>query len=170
MYFNLGGLLQTLERWDESITVLRQGLMLDPGCRDIYPYLLYAQMQQCDWENLDALLATVQRINETQLTEGGKVSFTPFALQSLPVDIPLDLRRRVAERISTRLADVAGILPRPARVRRSAAVATSSGSAMSRRISEAIPSPSPSRASSSIMIRHAFPCTALPCPVGGRTR
>ncbi len=113
VYFNLGGLLQTLERWDESITVLRQGLMLDPGCRDIYPYLLHAQMQQCDWENLDALLATVQRITETQLAKGGKVSFTPFALQSLPVDIPLDLRRRVAERISTRLADVAGIAPRP---------------------------------------------------------
>ncbi len=109
VYFNLGGLLQTLERWDESITVFRQGLAQQPGCWDIYPYLLHAQMQQCDWENLDALLATVQRITETQLEGDGKVSFTPFALQSLPLEIPMALRRRVAERISTRLAETAGI-------------------------------------------------------------
>ena len=108
VYFNLGGLLQSLERWDESIVVLRQGLTQDEGCPDIYPYLLHAQMQQCDWENLDAILAKVRTITENQLEAGGKVSFTPFALQSLPVEIPMALRRRVAERISENVALAVG--------------------------------------------------------------
>ncbi|MDP6709157.1 MAG: tetratricopeptide repeat protein [Alphaproteobacteria bacterium] len=105
VYFNFGGLLQTLEQWEPSLVVLREGLAQDPGCLDIYPFYLHALMQLCDWSNLDALIHKLVEITKTQLAAKTRVSFTPFALQSLPGEVPMALRRLVAEAICERISD-----------------------------------------------------------------
>lgn len=107
-YFNYGGLLQLLERWDESITVFRKGLEQDPNCAIIYPYLAHALMQQCNWANLDALVQRIRENTDAELAAGRHVSITPFALHSMPGPFPMSLRRRIAEAVSERIARQAG--------------------------------------------------------------
>lgn len=125
-YYNYGGLLQLLERWDESITIFRKGLAIDASCAIIYPYLAHALLQQCNWTNLDAVVERLRANTEAELDAGRNVSVTPFALQSMPGPFSMALRRRIAESVSGRIARQIGAaegapafvhVPRPRRAK-----------------------------------------------------
>jgi protein O-GlcNAc transferase len=111
-YYNYGGLLQLLERWDESITIFRKGLAIDSSCAIIYPYLAHALLQQCNWTNLDAVVERLRANTEAELDAGRNVSVTPFALQSMPGPFSMALRRRIAESVSERIARQIGAAER----------------------------------------------------------
>jgi protein O-GlcNAc transferase len=98
--FNLGTLLQTLDRWDEAIIVLTRLLQIAPENNKTYPYLAHALMQQCNWSNLNAIIDRIRQNIVDELAANKPLSITAFALQSLPGEFSMDLRRRVAERLA----------------------------------------------------------------------
>lgn len=102
--FNLGTLLQQLNRWDESIVVMMQAIKARPDYATVYPHLAHAMMQQCSWTNLDAIVQKIRENTEAELAAGRPASVSCFGLQSLPGDIPMSLRRQVAERVSDQAA------------------------------------------------------------------
>jgi len=102
--FNLGTLLQTLSRWDESIVVFKQALASRPDYNVIYPYLAHSLMQQCNWDNLEAIVQRICRNTEDELAQGERTTVSAFALQSLPGEISMALRQQVAEQIASYVA------------------------------------------------------------------
>jgi len=102
--FNLGTLLQQLGLYDASIAAFAEMIRQRPEARIAYPYLAHSMMQQCRWDNLAAVVESIRRNAEAELAAGLPVSISPFALQSLPGEIPMDLRRRVADRAARHYA------------------------------------------------------------------
>jgi predicted O-linked N-acetylglucosamine transferase (SPINDLY family) len=84
---NRGNALLELKRYDEAAAAFERVLALDAG----YPYAvgkrLHAQAMACDWRDVDALAAEVER----GLAEGRAV-IEPFAYQAIGTD-PMMLRR-----------------------------------------------------------------------------
>jgi predicted O-linked N-acetylglucosamine transferase (SPINDLY family) len=84
---NRGNALLELKRYDEAAAAFERMLALDPA----YPYAvgkrLHAQAMACDWRDVDALAAEVER----GLADGRAV-IEPFAYQAVATD-PLMLRR-----------------------------------------------------------------------------
>ena len=98
--FNLGSLLQQLGLYDESITVLAEALRQKPDWARVYPFLAHSMMQQCRWDNLAGVVAAIRAHLDREVAEGRTVSVSAFALQSLPGEVPMALRRKVAESLS----------------------------------------------------------------------
>ncbi|HZD25271.1 MAG TPA: tetratricopeptide repeat protein [Alphaproteobacteria bacterium] len=99
-HFNLGTLLQHLDRWDESIIAFHSALSVKPDYNLVSPYLAHSLMQQCNWGNLDAVVTRIRENTETELADGKRVSVSCFALQSMPGEFSMELRQKVAERLS----------------------------------------------------------------------
>ena len=100
--FNLGTLLQRLGIYDQSIVMFNEALRGRPDYAIAYPYLAHSLMQQCNWDNLAAVVEQIRLNTEREIAEGRTVSVSAFALQSLPGEFSMALRRRVAEQISER--------------------------------------------------------------------
>jgi len=99
-YFNLGSLLQLLSRHDEAVTAFREALNRNVDNNVVYPYLAHGLMQQCSWDNLEAIISRVLDNTEKEIERGQGVSISPFGLQSMPAD--LDLRMRTAQHVARR--------------------------------------------------------------------
>ena len=99
-YFNLGSLLQLLSRHDEAVTAFREALSRNVDNNVVYPYLAHGLMQQCSWDNLEAIISRVLENTEREIERGQGVSISPFGLQSMPAS--LDLRMRTAQHVARR--------------------------------------------------------------------
>ena len=99
-YFNLGSLLQLLSRHDEAVTAFREALNRNVDNNVVYPYLAHGLMQQCSWDNLEAIISRVVENTEREIERGQGVSISPFGLQSMPAS--LDLRMRTAQHVARR--------------------------------------------------------------------
>jgi protein O-GlcNAc transferase len=97
-YFNLGSLLQLLSRHDEAVTAFREALTRNVDNNVVYPYLAHGLMQQCSWDNLEAIISRVLENTEKEIEKGRGVSISPFGLQSMPAN--LDLRMRTAQHVA----------------------------------------------------------------------
>jgi len=97
-YFNLGSLLQLLGNHDEAVTAFREALNRNIDNNIVYPYLAHGLMQQCSWDNLEAIISRVLENTEKDIAKGGGLLISPFGLQSLPAN--LDLRMRTAQRVA----------------------------------------------------------------------
>ena len=108
IYYNLGSLLQTLGRYDESVVVFSQALRVRPDYGAVFSFLAHSLMQQCSWQNLDAVIAKTVAQIEHEIETGQTVSASAFALQSMPVPLELRLRaaREIAKRYAARVAPV----------------------------------------------------------------
>lgn len=99
-YFNLGSLLQLLSRHDEAVTAFREALNRNVSNNVVYPYLAHGLMQQCSWDNLEAIISRVIENTEHEIARGQGVSISPFGLQSMPASP--DLRFRTAQHVARR--------------------------------------------------------------------
>ncbi|MBM3491193.1 MAG: tetratricopeptide repeat protein [Alphaproteobacteria bacterium] len=109
--FNLGTLLQRLGIYDQSIVMFNAALNGRPDYAIVYPYLAHSLMQQCNWDNLAAVVEQIRLNTERELAERRMVSVSAFALQSMPGEFSMAMRRRVAEQISGRyVSGVASLL------------------------------------------------------------
>jgi protein O-GlcNAc transferase len=97
-YFNLGSLLQLVNRHDEAVTAFREALNRNLGNNIVYPYLAHGLMQQCSWDNLEAIISRVLENTEKDIQKGQGMSVPPFGLQSMPAN--LDLRMRTAQHVA----------------------------------------------------------------------
>jgi protein O-GlcNAc transferase len=106
-YFNLGSLLQLLSRHDEAVTAFREALNRNVDNNVVYPYLAHGLMQQCSWDNLEAIIARVIENTEREIQRGAGVSISPFGLQSMPAspELRLQTARHVAKRAEREVWD-----------------------------------------------------------------
>ena len=102
VYFNLGSLLQSIARYDESIVIFNQALVVRPDNQDIYPYLAHSLMQTCAWSNLEAVTAKVIENVKAEVGKGSHISVSPFGLQGMPAS--MELRHKVARHVSAKAA------------------------------------------------------------------
>ncbi|MDC0074436.1 tetratricopeptide repeat protein [Alphaproteobacteria bacterium] len=100
IYFNLGTLLQLYGRHDESVIAFRQALDKDPNNNLVYPFFAHALMQQCSWDNLEAVVTRVIANTKNELEKEQVPSVSPFGLQCMPAS--KKIKKRVAEVISKR--------------------------------------------------------------------
>ena len=100
IYFNLGGLLQVYGKHDESLVAFRQALEKDPKNNLVYPFYAHALMQQCKWENLEAVVTKVIENTKMELKNEVMPCVSPFGLQCMPAS--KDIRQRVAVATSNR--------------------------------------------------------------------
>ena len=84
VYFNLGTLLQLYGRHDESVIAFRKALEKDPKNNLVYPFFAHALMQQCNWENLEAVVSKVIENTNNELEKEQVPSVSPFGLQCMP--------------------------------------------------------------------------------------
>jgi predicted O-linked N-acetylglucosamine transferase (SPINDLY family) len=103
IYFNLGSLLQGLGRYDESVGVYMKALQVRPDYNAVYSFLAHSLLQQCSWQNLDAVIAATIAQTKHEIASDQAVSASAFALQSMPV--PPELRLVVARHVAKRYAD-----------------------------------------------------------------
>lgn len=97
-YFNLGSLLQLLGNHDEAVTAFREALTRNIDNNIVYPYLAHGLMQQCSWDNLEAIISRVLENTEKDIEKGRGLLISPFGLQSMPAT--LDLRMRTAQHVA----------------------------------------------------------------------
>ena len=106
IYFNLGSLLQGLGRHDETVGAFMKALQVRPDYNAVYSFLAHSLLQQCSWQNLDAVIAATIAQAEKEIRSGDMVSASAFALQSLPVspELRLGVARNLARRYENDVA------------------------------------------------------------------
>ena len=94
--------MQSIARYDESIVIFNQALVVRPDNQDIYPYLAHSLMQTCAWSNLEAVTAKVIENVKAEVGKGSHISVSPFGLQGMPAS--MELRHKVARHFSAKAA------------------------------------------------------------------
>ena len=95
IYFNLGTLLQLYGRHDESVIAFRKALEKDPKNNLVYPFFAHALMQQCNWENLEAVVSKVIENTNNELEKEQVPSVSPFGLQCMPASKTIKKRTAI---------------------------------------------------------------------------
>ena len=95
IYFNLGTLLQLYGRHDESVIAFRKALEKDPNNNLVYPFFAHALMQQCNWENLEAVVSKVIENTNNELEKEQVPSVSPFGLQCMPASKTIKKRTAI---------------------------------------------------------------------------
>ena len=108
-HFNLGSLLQVLSRHGEAIEAFNRALDIDPGYAAAYSYLAHSLMQECQWDNLAALVDKVIAVTEQEVALGSDISTSPFSL--LQIAAPGPIRLAAARHVAAGAARVAAGAP-----------------------------------------------------------
>ena len=101
-HYNIGHVLQGLGRYDAAVAAFQQALALKPDFDAVYPFLAHALMYQCNWSNLEAVIAKVIDDAETRIAAGRDVAAPPFGLAATPASPAL--RLAVARQVSAKTA------------------------------------------------------------------